>query len=509
MKLDKVFKTHTPEEVAQAIAYIKEMRWIHKPMVAMNEENKDALLTIFFGADDQYNLIDLANQIQAKCIEYVNVKAEATSGREVVSPETAMKSKIANELIALNKKLEKQLPKDIYSIYTSKFNAMAAFYPSSEFIKLENGDSPKVAHPKSFTHSSVLSNLDNKGCPKGLNYISVTAPTSGAIYTHLADTFSNTAFLVHCLRGSSLSTWSKYTNGRSVPVSVSWGLFLLTLGIHPLYKLEHRTNTKKLVEDPLFKDIFPNWNETFNFEMWEKFRKFDLESYQRTTPPVHEKIDVDAVQQEFRDVVTQWYAEGNSLVGYSTAQKLIESIDSAHQALDTRPSNWKNVYNIILDLSNQKAFKQTQTRIYVEAYSKRHEFNPELDKLIFELSSAASFLHLEANPSPNMYTMLRHLAEPKSGDIQVITSLTGISPETWTRYDQGTRIPHSSAWTSIILSLDIHPIYKVIKRTDEAELEKVFTVYKELHHIVVEKKHEFSLPNDATFEDFMKIVQSN
>lgn len=509
MKLDKVFKTHTPEEVAQAIEYVKELRWIHKPMIALNEKNKDALLTIFIGTDDKYKLIDIATAIQAKCIEYVSVKAETTSGREVVSPETAMKNKISSEIIALNKKLEAHLPKDIYAVYTTKYNAMAAFYPSSEFMELENGGSIKIANPKSYAFSSVLSNLDSKGYPKGFSNISVTAPTSGAVYTYLADTFSNTAFLVHCLRGSALSTWSKYTNGRSVPVSVSWGLFLLTLGIHPLYKLEHRTNTQKLVEDPLFKDIFPNWNETFNFEMWEKFRKFDLEPYQRTTPPVHNKIDIDAAQQEFRDAVTQWYKDGNTLSGYPTAEKLISTIDSTYKSLDTRPTHWKNVYNIILDLSNQKAFKQTQTRIYIEAYSKRHEFNPELDKMIFELSSAAVFLHLEANPSPNMYTMLRHLADPKGGDIQVITSLTGISPETWIRYDQGTRLPHSSAWTSIILSLDIHPIYKVVKRKDEAELKKVFTVYKELHYVLTEKKHEFSLPSDATFNDFMKIVNED
>lgn len=508
MKLNKTFKTHTPEEVAQALEYINSLRWIHKPTIALNERNKDALLTIFIGVDDQHNLIEIAEAIQAKCLEYVNVKAESASGREVVSPETVAKNKISIELVALNKKLEERLPKEIYAIHTSKFNAMAAFYPSSEFMELENADSLKIANPKSFSHSSALSNFDDKGYPKGFSNIAVTAPTSGAIYTYLADTFSNTAFLVHCLRGSALSTWSKYTNGRSVPVSVSWGLFLLTIGIHPLYKLEHRTNTKKLVEDPLFKDIFPNWNETFNFELWEKFSKFDLEPYQRTTPPVHDKIDVDAVKAEFRDVVTQWYKDGNQLKGYATAEKLLESINSAHDSLDVRPTQWKDIYNIILDLSNQKAFKQTQTRIYVEAYSKRHEFHPELDKMIFELSSAATFLHLEANPSPNMYTMLRHLADPKTGDIQVITSLTGISPETWIRYDQGTRIPHSSAWTSIILSLDLHPIYKIVKRKGD-ELQKAFTVYKELHHIVVEKKNEFSLPSSATFEDFLKIANAS
>ena len=508
MKLDKVFKTHSAEEVAEAVKLIKDLGWIHKPTIALNESVKDALLAIFIGTDDKHGLINLAESIQAKCVEYVNVKAEATTGRSVVSPETAQKNKISEEIIKLVKQLEVQLPKEIYASYTSKFNAMAAFYPSSEFISFDTDNTLKIANPKSFSYSSVLGKTNDKGDPIGLSNISVTAPTSGAIYTYIADTFSNTAFLVHCLRASSLSAWSKYTNGRSIPVSVGWGLFLLTLGIHPVYKLEHRTNTKKLVEDPLFKDLFPNWNETFNFEVWEKFRKFDLEPYQRTSPPVHQKINVDEAQQEFKDVVKQWYAEGNTLSPYKTAEELIVSLENAHKSLDTRPGNWKNVYQIILDLSNLKAYKQTQTRIYIEAFSKRHEFNPELDQLIFDLSSAASFLHLEANPSPNMYTMLRHLADPKGGDIQVITGLTGISPETWTRYDQGTRLPHSSAWTSIILSLDIHPIYKMVKRTDEAELKKVFTVYKELHHALVPKKHEFSLEADATFKDFMKLINA-
>lgn len=508
MNLNKVFKKHTQKEVDQAIQYIKELNWIHKPMIALNEANKDALLTIFIGVDDKYQLAALASDIQAKCVEYFNIKAEATTGRDVVSPETNAKNKISVELIALNKKLEAQLPKEMYAIYTSKYNAMAAFYPSSDFMTLESGNVPTIHHPESFAHSSALSHIKTSGSPKCFGNISVTPPASGAIYTYISETFSNSAFIAHCIRGSSLSTWSKYTNGRSIPVSVNWGLFLLNIGIHPLYKLEHRANTKKIVEDPLFQDVFPNWNTTFNFEMWEKFRKFDLEPYQRNNAPTHKQLNVEETQKEFRESVESWYRLGNALPEYSTAGKLMEALENAFKSLSTKPHLWKNVYNIILDLSAKKAFKQTLTRDYIEAYSKPHVYDKDLDSIIFELSSAAAFLHLEANPSANIYTMLRHLADPKSGDIQTITSLTGISAETWVRYDQGTRIPHSAAWTAIILSLDIHPIYKVVKRTDKKELEKVFKVYKELHHAVVPKKHEFSLGYDDTFEDFMKIVNA-
>lgn len=61
-------------------------------MIALNEQNKDALLTTFIGTDDKYNLADLATRIQAKCLEYMKVMPEASSGgKKVVSNETAEK----------------------------------------------------------------------------------------------------------------------------------------------------------------------------------------------------------------------------------------------------------------------------------------------------------------------------------------------------------------------------------------------------------------------------------
>lgn len=505
MILNKVFKNkNKPEDVASALEYVRELKFIHKPMIALSEHNKDALLTIFIGENDTHNLADLATRIQATCLEYLKVSPEASSGgNKVISNETAEKNRISSELIALNKELENRLAKVPYSIHTSKFNAMAAFYPSSDFLVYQaDRNAPVITHPKSFEHSSVLGKGGNKN---GYPNIAVTAPTSGAVYSFLSDIFGNSSLLVHCLRASALSTWSKYTNGRSVPVSVSWGLFLLALGIHPFYKLEHRQNTKELMEDPLFKDIFPFWNETFNHELWDNFKKYDLEPFSRPKNAKIKDLDLPALRQEFYEIVKQWYAEGNSHPNYATVDVLFEDVNENLSNATRLPTSWKTVSNIILELSNLKAFRQNMTRMFVIAFSEPHTFAEDLADNIFDLSSIATFLHIEANPSPNIYTMIRHLADPETGSSQVITELTGISPETWVRYDQGTRIPHSSAWTSMIVSLDIHPIYRVVKRTDKAEIEKVYNVFKDLHFGVTSiKKNEFHLPEDETFEQFLK-----
>lgn len=508
MLLNKVFKNkNEPEEVASALDLLSGFKFIHKPMIALNEQNKDALLTTFIGTDDKYNLADLATRIQAKCLEYMKVMPEASSGgKKVVSNETAEKNRLSSELIGLNKELEKGLSKVPYSVHTSKFNAMAAFYPSSEFLVYEpDSEAMVISNPKSFEHSAVLGKGGDKN---GYPNIAVCPPTSGAVYSFLGDIFGNSSLLVHCLRASALSTWSKYTNGRSVPVSVSWGLFLLALGIHPFYKLEHRQNTKNLMADPLFKDLFPFWNETFNYELWDNFKKYDLESFSRPKNAKINDLNLPELRQEFYDVVKQWYADGNALSDYATAEALIESVNENLSNETRKPTSWKTVSNIILELSNQKAFRQNLTRLFIIAFSEPHTLDNDLADQIFELSSIATFLHLEANPSPNIYTMIRHLADPETGSSQAITSLTGISPETWVRYDQGTRIPHSSAWTSIIVSFDIHPIYKVIKRTDKAEIEKVFNVLKKLHsNVNATKNNEFDLSKEETLERFLERFQ--
>ena len=497
----EIQSSYPASDIAKAREYLKELKFISKPMVALNQQNKDALLTVFIGEDDKYDIAPLAREIQAKCLEYVNVKSEENSDKKsLISPEAAKKSKIAQELVALNQKLEKQLPQEIYSQYTTKYNALAAFYPSSDFMVLSNkGEVPILADTDCLKYSTVLSTPTIKGFKK----ISVSSPTSGLVYSYLAETFNNSSFLVHCLKASSASAWSKYTNGRSIPMSVNWGLFLLTIGIHPLYKLEHRNNTEELVETPLFKDVFPNWKDTFDMNAWQKFKKYDLLKYDERNKTVqHEAINQQELRDQFKQFVTEWFAAGNTHPQFDSAEELIKTIEDYYNNLKNKPGYWNHINNIILDLSNKKVFKQTFTRLFVIAFSPKHTFAKDLDSKIFSLSCVASFLHLEANPSPNMYVMLRHLADPNA-DIHLITSLTGISHETWIRYEQGTRIPHSAAWTAILMALDIHPIYKVVKRTDQKEMKKAFEVYKEIHHAFSSDKSEFKLDQNATFEDFL------
>lgn len=504
MLLNRDIKSsYSKEEVQAAKEHLSEIKLFSKPLIALNKENQNVFLTLFIGEDNKFGFYEIAKDIESKIHEYLNIP---DSGEKIKT--TQAKNKISNEIVEINKKLVDTLRKpevnELYGDYTSIFLATSAFYPAPEFMFLSNkGERVSISNKDDLKHSAAL-----KQTPfKGFGYIAVSPPTSSSVYSYLNDTFKNANFLVHCLRANSASAWSKYTNGRSIPIAVSWGLFLLAIGIHPLYKLEHRNQKEGFFNTELFKDLFPVWGSAFNHTLWKHFGKEDLKPYQSPKVQKHRKLDYPALRSELEATVRKWYGEGNQLPNFSTAQKLIDTLNHKYETLKRNLSLWKDINEIILMLSQHKVFSQTKTRLYIAAYSIEHEFPDDLDQKIFELSSVASFLHFDANPSSNIYIMLRYLADDISGDIRKMTFLTGISSETWVRYEQATRIPHSAAWTAMLLCLDLHPIYRIKKRSDPAELKLAYDVYKELHHTITPKTEEFHLHELMDFNDFLQIAK--
>lgn len=495
--------SYSKEEIQAAKEHLSEIKLFSKPLIALNKDNQDVFLTLFIGEKNKFGFYEIAKDIESKISEYLSVP---DSGDKIKT--TQIKNKISNEIVEINKKLVELLRKpeviEIYGDYTSIFLATSAFYPVPEFMLLmDKGERVSIANKNDLKHSAAL-----KQTPfKGFGYIAVSPPTSSSVYTYLNDTFKNASFLVHCLRANSASAWSKYTNGRSIPIAVSWGLFLLAIGIHPLYKLEHRNQKEGFYNTQLFKDLFPIWSAAFNHTLWKHFGKEDLKPYQPPKAQKVRKLDYAALRRELEQTIVKWYENGNQLPNFSTAQKLIDSLNHKHNTLKRNLSLWKDINEIILTLSQHKVFSQTKTRLYVAAYSIEHDFPDDLAQKIFELSSVASFLHFDANPSSNIYIMLRYLADDISGDIRKMTFLTGISSETWVRYEQGTRIPHSAAWTAMLLCLDLHPIYRIKKRTEQVELQLAYDVYRELHRTITPKTEEFHLHESMDFNDFLKIAK--
>lgn len=498
--------SYSEGEIAAAKRHLSEIKLFSKSIIALNQKNQDAFLALLIGQNNKFGLYEATIEIQDKIREYLNTSDNGDLGGSEKVKATQIKNKISNEIVDLNKKLVEILRNpeliEIYRPYTTIYLATSAFYPISEFMYLlDQGEKVYLVSEEDLKHSVPLQEKPFKG----YGYIAVSPPTSATAYSYIIETFKNTNFLVHCLGTTSTSAWSKYTNGRSIPVAVTWGLFLLATGIHPLYKLEHRDLSDGFLDTVLFKDLFPNWKADFNCAIWDKFSGYDLKPYSPPKNKKHESLDLPALRKEFEGIVRNWYKQGNSLSNFTTADGLIEALNRKFKNLPNNLGLWKDINTIILELSRKKAFPQSKTRLFIASYAIENTFSDELDDRIFKLSSTASFLHFDANPSSNIYTMLRYLADDSIGDIRKITLLTGVSNETWTRYEQGTRIPHSAAWTSILLCLDLHPIYRIKKRVGNEELKLAYSVYKEIHQSITPKIEEFHLHESMDFNDFLKI----
>lgn len=499
---------YSEEEVAAAKRHLAEIKLFSKSIIALNKENQDAFLILLIGLNNRFSLYEIAIEIQDKINEYLRVTDNHDISGSAKVKATQIKTKIANEIVELNKKLVGVLRKpevvEIYRPYTSIYLATSAFYPISEFMHLlDKGERVSITSPNDLKYSTPLQEIPFKG----YGYIAVSPPTSSLAYSHLNDTFKNSGFLVHSLGTTSASAWSKYTNGRSIPVAVTWGLFLLAVGIHPLYRLEHRDLNEGFFDTVLFRDLFPNWEADFNVSMWERFGNQDLKPFPPPKNRKHEVLDLPALRKEFEDGVNAWYKAGNALPDFPSSKALIEAINRKFKKLPDNLGLWKDINALILQLSREKAFPQSKTRFFIAAYAIENKFPNELDDEIFKLSSIASFLHFDANPSSNIYTMLRYLADDSIGDVRKIAQLTGVSNETWTRYEQGTRIPHSAPWTSTLLCLDLHPIYRIKKRVGQEELLRAYNVYRGIHQSITPKIEEFHLHDSIDFNDFLKIAK--
>lgn len=558
--MTRVTKPFSSTEVANASAYLKDLQHITKPMVAMNTKIRDALLTVIIGTEDKFNLIPISIEINEKYEQYYSIIAASMSGdskRSAVPIDCIERLQIATDLTILAQALSEAISKNTQATFTTKYNAVAAFFPAPEFATI--GEEPSSAttykNEADLKFSRVADKISLSGlktrvisdipeyepCAKNSNFededivqddqeaspllsagkvlelstlnkqgfplIAVTPPSTGEAYSYLNNTFNNAGFLLQALRSNSASAWSKYTNGRSVPSSITWGMLLLAIGIHPAYKLVQRKDVASYLKSDLFKDIHPNWENIFDTDVWSYFRDRDLMPYEVEQVPVHEKVDYAAMRELLFTKIFEWFRDNpnGEILGHTDPMELTVKIGILHSGSANNIEMSREINKIILDLSKNKAFDQKITRKFIAAYAPPHEFSPELDNDIFKLSRVAFFLHFDANPCPNVMAMFRYLPD-RTGDVSLISQLTGISPETWARYEQGTRIPYSAAWTSILLSLDLHPIYRLENRKDEEELLLAYRIYKDLHFSVSQKSKDFKIPPNSSFEYFKNAV---
>lgn len=484
----------TAEEVEAAKKELGQLGFLSKTMISLNQDYKTKLATILIGEHDKDKLLPLAQKIQDKFVEYYDITIEVNTSGNHVSPETEAKKVIANELIQLNKSLNNALDVEIYAPFTSKFNAVSAFYPSPSFLHsnlsshIEAVYEAPIQHSSSFKLDDIVPNYN----------IAVTPPSSTGLYSYLAETFPSAEFLTHCLKSSSISTWSKYNIGRSRPMPSAWGLFLLALGLHPIYKLKIRENADEFAENALFQDLFPNWQTTFNAQQWRSLKRYDLQPYETNIQITHKEVNVEEYRAELLDHLKQWYKDGKKFRQFKTAQAVYAHLEELSDPKTFNDDKQKEIIEILLEMVKLAIFRQTFTRWVIGAFTPQYTFSADLDDKIYDQSSVASLLHLECNPNPNIYVMLRSLFDDESGFAETITHASGVSRETWSRYEQGTRIPHNVAWTSIVLAIDMHPIYRLVKRKDSPNTKEVYEIYQELHQTLDTPRAVYRIKGDPS-----------
>lgn len=484
----------TSQEVAEAKQFLSHLGFLSKTMISLNEDYKHKLTAVLIGENDKDKIIPIAQQIQNKIIAYYEVPIEVNTSGKHVSPETETKNALCAELIQLNKALNTALDTDIYAPYTSKFNAVSAFYPSPTFVTADLSQTITIAKPAPKQFSAAFA--QDKITP--YYNIAVTPPSSTVAYSYIAETFPSVEFLTHCLKSNSVSTWSKYNNGRSHPMPVAWGLFLLAAGLHPIYQLKPRENTEAFAENALFQDLYPQWKETFNAQQWKGLKRYDLQPFEINVPITHKKIDVAQYRSELMTSLQDWYKAGKSIRHFKSAEEVYKYLETLSDPETLTADKQKEIIDLLLEMTKNSVFRQTFTRWIIAAFSEQYTFSDGLDDKIYDQTSVASLLHLEANPSPNIYVMIRSLFTDDVNFAETITHASGVSRETWSRYEQGTRIPHNIAWTSIILALDMHPIYRLVKRPDSKNTKEVFEIYQELHQTLDQPRAIYRVKGDKS-----------
>lgn len=443
--------------------------------VALHPKTKKMLLNLILN-ESAYSFSEAIKKIELELQEHNNIEVRPNSQGDIVSYEMYQKNLIQDKLLNLNKELIAQLNKTKARSFTNKTGLLPALYPSPSFLHYSSIDEISlVGEPP--VESKVFTSTPYKL----LKNISVTPPATPRIYILLSRVFKSTGFLTHATKSNSSSTWSKYNLSRSTPTSKTWGLLLLTLGLHPIYELKLRKNTNSLSKNKLFNDLFPNWENTFNLASWEKIKDLELQQYTGVSDLKLEIPTVAQVKEELHSELLDWYDRGQRFRHHKSAQDVINEINSLHMSSATNKAAYKQIVDMLHEMVSKKIFNKTRTQYYAAGFSQPIKLPNNIIKEIKKNTKIASRLILESNPNPNIYIMLRALFDGKTLHPNHISEASGISFQMWNKYEQGVGIPNSSAWTALIASMDIHPIYTIERRKEEASTEKVFNIFKLLH----------------------------
>lgn len=413
-----------------------------KTDVFLSNQIKKALITLAISVDDAHGIYGICKTLFQQLDTYYSLSPFSSSQAEVLLEDIAISR---DQLVSAARVFYKSLNLSSIRFY----GVLLAFFPDRFNISgCEISFSEILVNTQLRLHEHYA--------------VAVAPPTSVSSYRLLLRAFDNDD-LLRLLGASNINIMSKYYNGRITPPATTWGVFLVSIGLHPKYKLKVRESIP-VAQMSLMRLILPGYDKhSGGFEPLilniAHAKKMQIERGERKQ-----------IVAQFMALVQQWYANGGKLDSFSSAEEIYDHLHAANAHEYLHP--------IIHSLYSKKVLTN-KTSHYVNAFSEM-AYNPiDVAQLIqsARLQQARNVL-LNPNPNPNIYILLRSLV----GDARSIADIACISRDAWFKYEQSSRQPHHTTWTVILLSLGIHPYFTLeIRNNEHVSTKLIQKIFYALH----------------------------
>lgn len=304
----------------------------------------------------------------------------------------------------------------------------------------------------------------------GSGHVSVAPPLNPNIYEVLRKNYKSKIYLAK-LANVDISVWYKYEAAKVLPSSHTWGLLLLTAGIHPVYKLALRDDADTFRES----------------EFAQLLTEYCMVRFPSNSNA--DSNDLRSLAQSSSDVVVYNKEEAESV----SASRIISKIKSCGISLEPvyKCLGLKNGEAVTKNLSKKEFKSLTDTikelvKVNLAKFpSATYEQNISWERAILmavleaDLSpellkdfakhtrnvQIANRMYIEAPNNPNVYTAMKNLLT-NTDNVAAFYRLVGVDIGMWFRLESGTRNLSTSLWSTILLVLNLHPFYKLKMRKD-------------------------------------------
>lgn len=254
--------SYTTSEILSAEKYINSAIQKNKKVAVFDAKLNKCILIVLIGIRDIYGFYEdylTLISLNEKYLDFLDRPSESNSAKIEKTKNKLMKE-INDYRKYIYQKIKKSKVLDKFK-NVSESLAINSFYPELISINRMNEnlvlyDAIEISKHRNdiFKDSNVL----------GYSHLAVSPPTNSESYRIIKDNVVNEMSLSSILHTNSDTIWNRYIDEVSTPTSHDWGFSLIALGLHPLYKLEHSTNSD-FGTAKIFEDLFGE-NEANNYK---------------------------------------------------------------------------------------------------------------------------------------------------------------------------------------------------------------------------------------------------